>query len=81
VEAGFSLPGEKFPPNDDPTLFAIIQTQPETDRMRIVYLTLGLFILLNIGAACRTEAPEAAGCERVAAGLVHCKDDGGGRRE
>jgi hypothetical protein len=46
--------------------------------MRIVYFTLGLFILFNIGAACRTVPPETTGCQRISAGLVHCKDDGGG---
>lgn len=51
--------------------------------MRIIYLTLGVFVLFNIGAACRT-APEVAGdCERLAGGLVRCEDaggPGGGRR-
>lgn len=40
--------------------------------MRIIYLTLGLYILINIGAACRTPVEIAEGCERVGSGLVHC---------
>lgn len=28
--------------------------RPETWRMRMLYLTLGLFMLLGIGATCRT---------------------------
>jgi len=46
-------------------------------RMRILYLTLGVFILFNIGAACRTPPAVADGCERVAGGLVHCGPVGG----
>ena len=45
---------------------------PETLAMRIIYLALGLFILINIGAACRTPTEIADGCERVSGGLVHC---------
>ena len=40
--------------------------------MRVVYLALGVFLLLNIGAACRTPPVASAGCELVAGGLVHC---------
>lgn len=40
--------------------------------MRIVYLTLGFFVLLNIGVACRTGQPAAENCTQVSAGLVHC---------
>lgn len=48
--------------------------------MRVVYITLGLFILFNIGVACRTPAQVAEGCEPVGSGLVHCapqQDDRG----
>lgn len=49
--------------------------------MRIVYLTLGFFILLGIGAACRTPPPAGDNCESFASGLVRCerdaKDDNG----
>lgn len=30
--------------------------------MRVVYLTLGIFILLGIGANCRTPALQPTGC-------------------
>ncbi len=40
--------------------------------MRIIYLTLGLYVLINIGAACRTPVVLAEGCERISGGLVHC---------
>lgn len=62
-------------------MFANKPEAPETFRMRFVYLTLGLFILLNIGAACRTPSPPPQGCEHVSAGLLHCKGDGEQRRE
>lgn len=44
--------------------------------MRILYLTLGVFVLLNVGAACRTPSAPAPDCARVAGGLVHCGSDG-----
>lgn len=40
--------------------------------MRIVYLTLGVFILLNIGAICRTPQAVPENCEPVSGGLIHC---------
>ncbi|WP_164513276.1 hypothetical protein [Thiosocius teredinicola] len=49
--------------------------------MRIVYLTLGFFILLGIGAACRTPPPLGEDCESVGGGLVRCERPVGERRE
>jgi len=49
--------------------------------MRVVYLTLGLFILFNIGAACRTPPAQTNGCEVVSSGLVHCERRETGDRE
>jgi len=40
--------------------------------MRIVYLTLGFFILLNIGAACRTPQAVPEECEQLSGGLIRC---------
>lgn len=40
--------------------------------MRIIYLTLGLFVLLNIGAVCRTTQPLSENCTPVSGGLVRC---------
>jgi len=40
--------------------------------MRIVYLALGLFILLNIGAVCRTPQAPPEGCEQISGGLIRC---------
>lgn len=49
--------------------------------MRVVYFTLAILIVLNIGAACRTPPPVPAGCQGISGGLVHCADpetgDGG----
>lgn len=45
--------------------------------MRILYLTLGVFILINLGAACRTPAGPADGCERLGGGLVRCDQSEG----
>ena len=45
--------------------------------MRVLYLVLLFFILLNIGAVCRTPStaiPEH--CEAVASGLLHCPPNG-----
>jgi len=44
----------------------------ENQIMRIVYLTLGFFILLNIGAACRTPQPVPEECEQLSGGLIRC---------
>ena len=49
--------------------------------MRVVYLTLGFFILLNIGAACRTPQVVAQNCTAVSGGLVHCADQASTDRE
>jgi hypothetical protein len=38
--------------------------------MRIVYLTLGLFVLLNLGVDCRMPPLAPADCRAVAGGLV-----------
>lgn len=62
-------------------MFANAPGPPETNSMRIVYLTLGLFILLNIGAACRTPPPAPEGCELVSTGLLHCEEDAAPRHE
>lgn len=40
--------------------------------MRIVYLTFAAFVLLGIGATCRTPAEVPDGCERLDNNLVHC---------
>ena len=40
--------------------------------MRVVYLTLGLIILLNIGANCRTPQVTDKDCTPLASGLLHC---------
>lgn len=40
--------------------------------MRVVYLALAAFLILNLGIACRTPAVVAAGCESPASGLVFC---------
>ena len=40
--------------------------------MRIPHLMLVFFVLLGIGATCRTPAPLPPGCEPVAGGLVRC---------
>jgi len=40
--------------------------------MRIIYLTLGLFVLFNIGTVCRTAQPLAKNCTPVSGGLIHC---------
>jgi len=44
--------------------------------MRILYLTLGVFILINIGAACRMPPGPADGCEQLGGGLVRCGHSG-----
>lgn len=46
-------------------------------RMRILYLTLAVFVLINLGAACRTPPAVPADCERLAGGLVRCTPDAG----
>jgi hypothetical protein len=48
--------------------------------MRIVYLTLAVFVLINVGAACRTPPALPGDCERVAGGLVRCAPDTGSNR-
>lgn len=40
--------------------------------MRIIYLTLALFVLLNIGANCRTPPVTGQDCKSVSAGLAVC---------
>ncbi len=40
--------------------------------MRMLYLTLGLFLLLDIGAVCRSPSTLPAGCEPASGGLAHC---------
>ncbi len=40
--------------------------------MRMVYLTLGLMVLLNIGANCRTPQITDEKCTPLSSGLVHC---------
>jgi hypothetical protein len=69
------------PADDRLTAFANRPEAPETQGMRILYLTLGLFILLNIGAACRTPPPAPQGCEPVSGGLIRCKGDAGQHHE
>lgn len=43
--------------------------------MRIVYLTLALFVLLNIGANCRTPPVTGENCTSASAGLVVCEGE------
>jgi hypothetical protein len=43
--------------------------------MRIVYITLGIFVLLNIGVVCRTPHPVAENCTPVSGGLIHCTEE------
>jgi hypothetical protein len=40
--------------------------------MQIPYLMLVFFVLLGIGATCRTPSLLPENCERVAGGLVRC---------
>jgi hypothetical protein len=40
--------------------------------MRVIYLTLAVFVLIGIGAACRTPAPLPDDCERLPGGLARC---------
>lgn len=47
--------------------------------MRIVYLTLGFFILFNIGAACRTPQALPEDCKQLSGGLIRC--DGASPRD
>ena len=42
--------------------------------MRVIYLTLGFFVLIGIGASCRTPSVLPDDCERLAGGLVRCAD-------
>lgn len=49
--------------------------------MRILYLALAVFVLINIGATCRTAAPLTAGCESFGGGLVRCADSAERQRE
>jgi hypothetical protein len=51
------------------------------ETMRVVYLVLGVFLLINFGAACRTPPIAAPGCELVAGGLVHCPPRSAGNDE
>jgi hypothetical protein len=44
----------------------------ETDTMRVIFLTFAAFVMLGIGATCRTPAVVAEGCERLSGNLVHC---------
>ena len=43
--------------------------------MRIIYLTLALFVLLGIGATCRTPPVKAQNCTPSSAGLVVCTEE------
>ena len=43
--------------------------------MRIIYLTLALFVLLNIGANCRTPPVEERDCTPASAGLAVCQGE------
>ena len=43
--------------------------------MKSFYWIAGFVILLNLGATCRTPAPLADGCDRLASGLTHCVTD------
>jgi hypothetical protein len=58
-----------------PGRIAIGYLATETVGMRIIYLTLGLFVLFNIGAICRTAQPMAENCTAVSGGLIHCKGE------
>jgi hypothetical protein len=40
--------------------------------MRMILLALAAFLILGIGATCRTPTVIADGCERLGGGLVHC---------
>lgn len=40
--------------------------------MRVILLTLAVFVMLGIGATCRTPIAVAEGCERLSSSLVHC---------
>ena len=66
------MPGFLFlgPGPDNPV--ASDSRNRETFCMRIVYLTFAAFVLLGIGATCRTTAEVPAGCERLGNNLVHC---------
>ena len=44
--------------------------------MRVIYLVLMIFILLNIGAVCRTPPSTPEHCETVTGGLLHCPSGG-----
>ncbi len=41
--------------------------------MRVVYLTLGLFVLLGLFEVCHIPPLPDPGCSRLATGLVSCK--------
>jgi len=43
--------------------------------MRMLYLILGMFVLLNIGAVCRTAQPLPDNCAAVSSGLVYCPSE------
>ncbi len=43
--------------------------------MRIIYLTLALFVLLNIGANCRTPPVKGHDCTPASAGLAVCQGE------
>ena len=45
--------------------------------MRLVFVLLILFILINLGSRCRlSEGPPPPGCTRIGGGLVFCPATG-----
>jgi hypothetical protein len=68
VGAGFSYSA----PRKKAALLQSSTTTPTLGSVRIIYLTLGVFILLGIGATCRTPAVIVSDCPADAQARGDC---------